>query len=82
MPGFKDKDFNERRASAADARKAMLDRFKAQVNDPALAQRRAERAAIAAAREQRQAERQAAKEAEALRQTQEAERLAAEQAAR
>lgn len=60
------KDFNDRREDAANARKAMLERFKARpaVDDPDMVAKAAERAAIAEAREKRQAEREAARKAE------------------
>lgn len=81
MSGFTDK-ITDRLANQAKSKQALIERFKAKVDDPAVLQKQAERAAVAAAREQRQAERKAAKEAEALRRKEEAERLAAEQAAR
>lgn len=72
------KDFNDRRDDAANARKAMLERFKARppADDPDLLAKQAERVAIAEARSERQAEREAAKKAEAERIA--AEKLAAE----
>ncbi|NDW06048.1 DUF6481 family protein [Jiella pacifica] len=75
----KDADFVERRAAAKDAKAALLEKVKAKQNDPAAEARRAERAAVVAARE----EREAAKRAEAEKLAREnAEREAAEQAAK
>lgn len=83
MAGFKEKDFNERRNAAADAKKALLERYKAKVQDPSLAERQAERVAAAKERELRQAQRKAEKEAEAKRSAEEkAAREAAEAAER
>ena len=81
MSGFKDK-ITDRLADAAKAKQDLLERFKAKVDDPAILQKQAERVAIAAARDQRQAERKAAKEAEAIRLKEEAARAAIEQAER
>ncbi len=77
MGAFKDNLFNERQTASANAKKALLEKFKAKPapDDPAVLARAAERMAIAEAREIRAGERRAAKEAEAA-------RLAAEQAAR
>ena len=49
------KDFNERLTTAADAKKALLEKFKARpsFDDPAVAERRAEREALSKAREER-----------------------------
>lgn len=77
MKNPNDRHFTDRQANSANAKKALLERFKARPgpDDPVMVQRRAEREAIAAAR----AERDAKKEAERL----EAERIAAiERAAR
>ena len=77
MKNPNDRHFTDRQANSANAKKALLERFKKRPgpDDPVMVQRRAEREAIAAAR----AERDAKKEAERL----EAERIAAiEQAAR
>jgi hypothetical protein len=73
---YKNDSFTNRLTSAADAKNALLERFRARPgpDDPAVVARRAEQAAIEAAREIRVAERKAAREAEAV-------RLAAEQAA-
>jgi hypothetical protein len=74
--GYKNDSFTNRLTSAANAKNALLERFRARPgpDDPAVVARRAEQAAIEAAREIRIAERKAAREAEAA-------RLAAEQAA-
>jgi hypothetical protein len=76
MPAFKDQTANDRLTAAANAKKAMLEKFKAKPGpeDPEFLARQAERIAIAQARDQRTAERKAAKEAEAA-------RIAAEKAA-
>jgi hypothetical protein len=73
-------DFNERRKAAVTAKQSLLEKFKAQPgpDDPTIAQKQAERLAIAAAREVRAAERRVAKEAEARRQAEEAAARAAE----
>jgi hypothetical protein len=73
---YKNDDFNNRLSSAANAKSALLERFRARPgpDDPAVIARRAAQAEIEAAREVRMAERKAAKEAEAI-------RLAAEHAA-
>lgn len=79
--------FSERRSTAAAAKQALLEKFKANAadNDPAVQERRAERARIAAAREARLAEKEAKRKAElaaiaAERKRKEEERLAAEAA--
>lgn len=71
MSGFKDKNFNERLGTAASAKQAMLDRFRAKpaADDPAVLERAAERQALSEAREVRIAERKAAKLAEEARAT-------------
>lgn len=63
MSGFKEPDFSDRQKSANDARKALLERFKAQPgpDDPAVQARAAERAAIAEAREKARIVREAKK---------------------
>ena len=70
MSIFKEQGFGERLNTAANARKAMLDRFRARptANDPAVLERQAARQAISRAREARIAERRATREAEATRQ--------------
>jgi len=77
MAAPKHMDFNERRKAAQEARQAQLEKFRAQPkpDDPKVAEKIAERAAVMQARETRLAERKAAREAEAK-------RLAAEEAAR
>lgn len=59
MASFKEKSFAERRQTADEARKALLSRFKARPSDddPEVQKKKAERLAIAEAREQREAER-------------------------
>jgi hypothetical protein len=70
-------DFNERKATAANAKKATAERFRAKAgaDDPTFAERQAALQAISDAREIRTAERKAARAAEAA-------RLIAEEAAR
>ena len=77
MKAPKNSTFQDRQATAAAAKTAMLERFRARPgpDDPAVIERRAAQAAIDAAREVRAAERKLAKEAEAA-------RKAAEEAAR
>lgn len=77
MPAFKDNNFSERSTAAAKARKAMVERFRAQPgpDDPAVIAQRAAQQEIAEARDRRAAERKAAREVEAA-------RLRAEEAAR
>lgn len=77
MSAFKENDLKERLNTAAEAKRAMLERFRAKpaADDPAVIEREEARKALAAARELRAAERKAAKEAETT-------RLAAEQAER
>ena len=84
MAAPKHMDFNERRKAAATAKQALLEKFRAHPgpDDPAVAQRLAERQAIIEAREARAAERKAAREAEARRLAAEAAARAAEQKAR
>jgi len=80
---YKEKGFNERRQTADEARKALLEKFKTKpVDDPAFQARMAERKAIAEAREQREAEKKRLKQAKAEAEARErAERQAAEEAA-
>jgi hypothetical protein len=70
-------NFDDRIGAAAAAKKALLERFlaKPKADDPAMLEQQAALKAIADARDVRNAERKAAKEAEAA-------RIAAEQAAR
>ncbi len=84
MSGFKDPDFLARQSAAATARKAALERFRANAADPVAAEKAAARQAVNEAREARAAERKAAKEAAALAAEQAAARSRelAEQAAR
>jgi hypothetical protein len=78
MAFAKRNDFNDRREAAQNARKAMLERFKARppADDPEFVAKQAERFAIAEAREKRRAEREAIRKAEEERIA--AEKLAAE----
>src|SRR5664280_31952 len=81
MPHFRSPDVLERRNSAASIKKAMLEKFRAASQDPALEQQRLNRIAVNEARAGRMAEREAAKK---LREAEVAERavaLAAEQKA-
>jgi hypothetical protein len=81
MSGFRDKGFGDRLSAAANARKAMLERVRTKpgADDPAVAERRAARQAVSAARETRLVEREAAKIAEQAREAAEREaRQAAE----
>ena len=63
-------NFNDRKDAAAKAKQAMLEKFRSKPgpDDPAVQARAAERAAIAAAREVRAAEREKARLAEVERQ--------------
>jgi hypothetical protein len=78
MAFAKRNDLNDRREAAENARKAMLERFKARppADDPDVLAKQAERIAIAEAREKRRAEREAIRKAEEERLA--AEKLAAE----
>jgi membrane protein involved in colicin uptake len=78
MAFAKRNDLNDRREAAENARKAMLERFKARppADDPNVLAKQAERIAIAEAREKRRAEREAIRKAEEERLA--AEKLAAE----
>ncbi|KMO44691.1 hypothetical protein VQ03_01595, partial [Methylobacterium tarhaniae] len=69
MAGFKDQNFNDRRSTSADAKKALLEKFRARPasDDPEVQARLAERQKIAEARAARAAEREAAKQVEAER---------------
>ena len=57
MAGFKDPGFLERKSAATDARKAALEKFRANsaANNPAVAERQAAREAASKAREERAA---------------------------
>ena len=59
MAIYKERNFAERRQSAGEAKKALLEKFKARpaADDPAVVARQAERKAKAEARAQREAER-------------------------
>ena len=63
MSGFKEPGFADRQKAAQQAKKNLLNKFRAQPgpDDPAVAKRRAEREAVAAKREQARLEREAAK---------------------
>jgi hypothetical protein len=81
MSGFKDSDdFNERLSTAAKAKQATLEKFRARAraDDPAVLERQAARLATSQAREARKA----ARVAEITRSEEEAIRHAAEEAAR
>jgi hypothetical protein len=82
MKGFKSPDFADRQRAAEAARKAALDKFRTRpaADDPEVAAREKARLDAAKAREQREAERKAAKEA-AAREKAEAEARAAAEAA-
>ena len=89
MLRFKDNDISERRAAAANARKAMLERFRARrgPDDPVIIERQAARLAASQARQARIAAREAARRAKTQREAaeqrarqEEAARLAREQA--
>lgn len=82
MPAFKD-NFSDRLSTAAKARQAMLEKFRAQPkpDDPAVKERLAAQVATAQAREARVAERKAQKEAERLAHEAEVKRLEAERIA-
>ena len=82
MSGFKGSTFTDRATASTEAKKALLERFKAKPapDDPEVAKRREERSAIAAAREVRMAERRRQKEIEAEQKAvEEAARVQAEQ---
>ncbi len=63
MSSYKTPDILERQTNAAAAKKAMLEKFRAAAEDPAIAERRAARTVIHQARLVRIAEREAAKRA-------------------
>lgn len=83
MSAHKDDNFGNRLSAAANAKKAMLERFRARPspNDPATLERQAARKAISDARDARIAERKAARAAEAARLADEEKAKIAEQAA-
>ncbi|MGK9231432.1 hypothetical protein KXS07_07370 [Inquilinus limosus] len=84
MSGYKEKGFGDRLNSAAAAKKAALEKFRAKTapNNPELIKQRQERQAILEAREKREAERRSAREAEEARLRAEAEARAQEEARR
>ncbi|MGB9063444.1 MAG: DUF6481 family protein, partial [Pseudolabrys sp.] len=61
MSNFRSPDLLERRNNAATVKKAMLEKFRAAREDPALEQKRLKRIAVNEARAFRAAEREAAK---------------------
>ena len=67
MPAFKGASFQDRQKSTAEAKKALLEKFKARppADDPVVIEREAQRREIIAAREARAAEREARLRAEA-----------------
>jgi hypothetical protein len=67
MKGFKEQNLDERLKRAADAKRAILEKFKSRpgLDDPEVAKRREERMEIAAARAAREAEKRRIKEQEA-----------------
>ena len=79
MSGFKEPGFADRQKAAQQAKKDLLNKFRAQPgpDDPEVAKRRAEREAVAAARAKQKMEREAA---EAERKRREEEAAAAEAA--
>jgi hypothetical protein len=82
---YREKDVFERRNAANEAKKALLERFKAKpaADDPAVVARQAERKAILAAREIREAEKARLKQEKLAREAvDKAEREAAAEAAR
>ncbi len=64
MKNTRDNGLSDRRKAAADAKKALLETYRAKAADPGLAEKLAERQAIASAREERRAERERAKKEE------------------
>jgi hypothetical protein len=63
--GFKESDFADRQKAVAEAKKALLEKFRARPgpDDPEVVKRQAEREAVLAARVAREAEREAARKA-------------------
>ena len=85
MAIYREKDIFERRNAANDAKKALLERFKARPadDDPAVLARKAERQAIIEAREKRAIEKEKQRQEKLAREAAErAAREAAEEAAR
>jgi hypothetical protein len=70
LPKFSFNNFSDRQAAAAEARKALLDKFKNRPaeDDPAVQARKAERAAVLKAREEREAVKARARAEEEARQ--------------
>ena len=83
MSVFKEKTFSDRLSTANAAKRAMLEKFRAQpkLNDPAVQERLAAQLALAQAREARVAERKAQKEAERVAREAELKRLEEERIA-
>jgi len=69
LPKFSFNSFADRQAAAAEARQALLEKFKNRPSedDPAMAAKKAERAAIVKARDEREAAKEATRAAEAAR---------------
>ncbi len=80
MAFYQEPGVRERQSAASEKKKALLEKFRASMNDPDRAKKEAERAAIVEARAKRQAERDAQKEAQRLVEAEKA-RVAAEAAA-
>jgi hypothetical protein len=80
MSGFKEPGFSDRQKAAQQAKQKLLDKFRSQptADDPEVAKRRAERAAVAASREKARL----AREAEKAEQKRKEEEAAAAEAAR
>src|SRR5258707_370326 len=82
MNRSKEPGFADRQSAAATAKKAALEKHRAMLSDPGLAERQAARQAVATARESRAAERKTAQTASTTREAAEqAVKEAAEQAA-
>lgn len=84
MATYKERNFTDRRQAANDAKKALLEKFKAKpaADDPAVLARQAERKAAAEARERRETERREEKRLKAEQEAREiAERAEAAEAA-
>ena len=85
MAIYREKDIFERRSAANDAKKALLERFKAKPapDDPVVLAKKAEREAILIAREKRAIEKEKQRQEKLAREAiEKAEREAAEEAAR
>jgi hypothetical protein len=84
MSLFKEKTFADRLSTSTEAKRAMLEKFRARqpkLDDPAVQERMAAQVALARARETRIAEKKAQREAERLAHEAEVARLAEEKAA-